>query len=273
MNNFNWKDYLENYPDLKDLDTKEKAWRHYRRYGYLEGRTDKPGININTSNGNPGGRFGNVLFYNIVVSYLSQFLNLKVTYKQQTQTETLLKIKLFDTGENYFDKTFVLTDDNIDSVMDNPQLLLNSNLLIGGYFQTPTVARYIRSIIVPNQVMNDFIFVHVRLGDITGMNEPLEYYQKAISMLPRVKGFITSDSIDHPICKTLIDQFALIPFNETETETITFGSKCKWLVLSKGTFSWWTGILSSGNVYYPYSNKKWHGDIFVFPEWKKIIVN
>ena len=91
-------------------------------------------------------------------------------------------------------------------------------------------------------------------------------------MLPKIKGYISSDSIDHKICKDLISNFDLTPYQGTEVETIKFGSSCKYLVLSKGTFSWWTGILSSGEVYYPDSNKIWHGDIFVFPEWKKIKV-
>jgi hypothetical protein len=276
METFNWEQYLLNYPDLvlSGINNKFNAWRHYCRYGKREKRSDKLNLNINTTKGNLGGRLGNVLFYNIIFSYLSTFSNLQVTYKNQIETETILKIKLFDSGKQVFPKTFVLTDENIDSVMDTPEIIKDKNLIIGGYFQTSTVARYIRSMIVPNEVKNECIFVHVRLGDITGINnEPLCYYQKAISILPKVRGFITSDSIDHPICKTLIDQFALIPFNGTETETITFASCCKWLVLSKGTFSWWMGILSSGEVFYPNSSKKWHGDIFIFSDWKKITVN
>jgi hypothetical protein len=275
MNKFNWQNYLENYPDLvlSGIKTKEDAWNHYQKYGRREKRTDIPGVNINTTKGNLGGRFGNVLFYNFVVNYLAKISNLKVTYKQQTETEEVLKIKLFDTGTHIFGSNFNLTDQIIDTVFKNNEMVKNKNLIIAGYFQTPTVARVIKQTIEPNKILNECVFVHVRLGDIIGSfnNEPYDYYENALNKInPKVKGYITSDSIDHQICKSLMGNFNLVPFNENEVDTIKFGSSCKWLVLSKGTFSWWMGVLSSGEVYYPDSKKVWHGNIFVFPEWKKI---
>jgi len=42
MNEFNWKQYLQNYPDLRKLiKTKEGALNHWERYGKNENRTDK----------------------------------------------------------------------------------------------------------------------------------------------------------------------------------------------------------------------------------------
>jgi len=43
MDYFNWKDYLENYPDLKrsGIDNSKKAERHYLIHGKKEGRTYK----------------------------------------------------------------------------------------------------------------------------------------------------------------------------------------------------------------------------------------
>jgi hypothetical protein len=273
MTNFNWQNYLENYPDLvlAGIQTKDDAWRHYQKYGKNEKRTDRANFNKNTTNENLGGRLGNVLFYNFVASYLSKLNGLKMYYKQQTETENILKIKLFDTGKNFFKESFLLTDKNIDSVFENTEMIKDKNLIIGGYFQTQNIAKLIKNTIKPNKILNECIFVHVRLGDITGKNsEPYNYYSSAIEQINFTKGFISSDSIDHPICKELIKNYNLVPFNENEVETITFASSCKWLVLSKGTFSWWMGILSSGEIYYPDSDKIWHGDIFVFPEWKKI---
>jgi hypothetical protein len=270
METFNWEQYLLNYPDLviSGINNKYSAWRHYIRYGRREKRSDAVGINLNTTHQNLGGRFGNVLFYNLVCDYFAKVSDLCMRYKQQSETENLLKLKLFS-GTNVYKEQLLLTDDNIDSLMENPEL--NKNLVIGGYFQTPTVARYIRSKITPNQITYNLVFVHVRLGDITGINETYEYYHKALSMIPKTKGFISSDSPDHEICQKIMKTFNLKLFCGSEVETITFGSMCKYLVLSKGTFSWWTGVLSSGEVYYPGSTKKWHGDIFVFSDWKKII--
>ena len=42
MDSFNWKQYLQNYPDLKEagIDTPQKAFSHYNRYGINENRSD-----------------------------------------------------------------------------------------------------------------------------------------------------------------------------------------------------------------------------------------
>ena len=40
MESFDWKQYLNNYPDLQHLNTAHKAWIHYNRYGIDENRTD-----------------------------------------------------------------------------------------------------------------------------------------------------------------------------------------------------------------------------------------
>lgn len=37
--NFDWEKYIENYSDLKDIKTKQKAWGHWKKYGMHEGRT------------------------------------------------------------------------------------------------------------------------------------------------------------------------------------------------------------------------------------------
>ena len=41
LKDFNWQQYLQNYPDLQaaGINTRENAWRHYIRYGKHEGRT------------------------------------------------------------------------------------------------------------------------------------------------------------------------------------------------------------------------------------------
>jgi hypothetical protein len=41
MNNFNWRAYIKNYPDLAFIKDGAIAYRHYLQYGIREGRTDK----------------------------------------------------------------------------------------------------------------------------------------------------------------------------------------------------------------------------------------
>ena len=41
MVDFDWKNYIENYPDLQaaGINTREKALKHYTRFGKRENRT------------------------------------------------------------------------------------------------------------------------------------------------------------------------------------------------------------------------------------------
>ena len=41
MDHFNWRTYVNKYPDLSFITDKQTAYRHYNRYGIKEGRTDK----------------------------------------------------------------------------------------------------------------------------------------------------------------------------------------------------------------------------------------
>lgn len=120
---------------------------------------------------------------------------------------------------------------------------------------------------------NNDVYVHVRLGDVTGIHSlPFEYYDTALSNLNGEynQGYISSDSIDHSICQQLIQKYNLKPINYDVVETIQFASTCRHLVLSLGTFSWLIGFFaySSDDIQYPVDKKPWHGNIFVFPEWK-----
>ena len=66
-------------------------------------------------------------------------------------------------------------------------------------------------------------------------------------------------------------KYNLTVFNSGEVETIQFGSSCKHIVLSSGTFLWFIGVFSlDSTIYYPKIKKIWHGDIFIFPEWNEI---
>ena len=48
MDSFNWKQYLQNYPDLKEagITNCEQAWNHYQRFGKQEGRIYNSIMNI-----------------------------------------------------------------------------------------------------------------------------------------------------------------------------------------------------------------------------------
>lgn len=56
MENFNWKNYIERYPDLQEagINTRKKAIRHYNNFGKNENRTDYNRYSLNiTRTSNP----------------------------------------------------------------------------------------------------------------------------------------------------------------------------------------------------------------------------
>lgn len=123
------------------------------------------------------------------------------------------------------------------------------------------------------------IFVIVRLGDVAKRRQrlPLEFYKDAIERLYQqgcYGGYITSDSPNHPDVQHLIEKYNLTLYTSTvPVETINFGKDFNNIILSEGTYCWWVGVLSNAkNVYYNDRRQlfNWHGDIFVYPEWKSL---
>jgi hypothetical protein len=286
METFNYIEYLENYPDLQEagICNLSQAWNHYLYFGLSEGRSDKPCVTINTTKVN--GKFGSILFYNIVCNYIAKCNNLNMDYSEFARTKEL-GIELY-TGKNTYDSTKILTNKNIESIIQN-ESVFSQNIIIHGTFQTGIVADFIRKNVVKSKSKiinlnghsqryssNNDLFVHVRINGIANSNdfEPFEYYDLAISKITFFKnGYISSDSITHPICTKLIRKYNLIVIDSNEIEVIQFGSTCKWLVLSKSTFSWFIGVFGFySTIYYPErlgKNNK-HSNIFIFKDWNKI---
>ena len=80
------------------------------------------------------------------------------------------------------------------------------------------------------------------------------------------KGYIATDSPNHENIKYLTEKYNLTLVTYNEHDTILFGSTCKDVILSLGTFSWMLGLFSfyCENIYYmnPRCVKYWHGPIF-----------
>ena len=123
---------------------------------------------------------------------------------------------------------------------------------------------------------NNDVFIHVRLGDVPFHNPGFAYYDRVLSGLEFRTGYITSDTINHPICLALIRKYRLQIINpHAQIEDILqLGSTCKHIILSAGTFSWLIGMLGfHSQVYYPdpAQKRRWHGCIFeCMPGWIKI---
>jgi hypothetical protein len=122
---------------------------------------------------------------------------------------------------------------------------------------------------------NNDVFLHIRLGDVIQHNPGFKYYDKVLSSLEFNKGYIASDTSNHEICMKLKEKYANIEIlNSNEVDTILFGSTCKHVVLSHGSFSAIIGYMAFfSDVYYPMyeSNKNWYGDMFTnIPGWIRV---
>lgn len=229
-----------------------------------------------------GGRLGNQIIRNVAVSIIAEKFNLKVDYKS-VDSINKLGITLFN-GINQYEKNEVLTDNNYLTILNSDSVDYNLNPVIA-FLQTKEITNlvydYLHSDIVKSNIIlknnfrerynnNNDLFVHVRLGDVKHLNPGIQYYTNFINTIHFDNLYISTDSITHTLIKKLLAVYPstrLIYYDETAT--IQFGSTCKHILLSHGTFSAIIGYLGFfSTVYYPQPAKReWHGDIFSIKNW------
>ena len=155
-----------------------------------------------------------------------------------------------------------------------------NHYVINDFFQNPDFvslfAEEIKSTIKIPQAkrISGSVLCHARLGDCdnTTRRLPYEYYREALRSLTFDNGVITSDSPAHPDIKSLADEFKLEISDLSPIETLLISNMYEKCVLSEGSFSWWIGLLSGASeilINKRLRKNAWHGDIFVFPEWKQ----
>ena len=228
------------------------------------------------------GRLGNQFIRNLAVSLVAEKNDLNVKYCNNHLFDKL-GIHLFS-GTNDYDTIEDLTDENYFSIYNNDiKFNLNPNK---AFFQTKEITNLIydylhnnkKRIIEKNPFKsryenNNDLFIHVRLTDVKDNNPGINYYLNAIKNIKFDKLYIATDEKTHDIIKTL---FQLYPAELVECDEITtfqFGSTCKNIVLSHGSFSAVIGYLSFfSTVYYPEfkQDKIWHGDMFSIEKWNKL---
>lgn len=248
------------------------------------------------SNHHTLGRFANQFFRNVASHFIAKKNDIQFNYSCEKELDDL-GFSLYKEGKNTYetDNTISIQEHEIMDYIENPEKMIHSNIIMTGYYQIKDLCFYLKKYFMDNeerrqQIMeknpyqsrynqNDDLFIHVRLGDIiqNGWNHSFDYYDSLMDDIykkyPIQKGYISSDSLEHEICQRLIEKYNLTVFNDDEVHTIQFGSSCKYIVLSNGTFSWLIGFLGFfSTIYYPDPTMKpiWHGDIFVFPEWNKV---
>jgi hypothetical protein len=234
------------------------------------------------------GGIGNQLF-----QYAAGLLQKKVNSgtlllcKAENSHDTLDYRYLFNEGLEYNARTplcLTLYQENSFGVW-NPEDYKVDIVLLYGYFQNYNILKPIlnelkssilRSLepfrkfsIIPNSG-----FIHVRRGDYLKLKDshhiqPLEYYKKAISLLPNINNwYLFSDDLEWCKSQELFKNMNVTYINENTLYTLAFMSMVTdGAIIANSTFSWWGAYLGVGtkNVVYP---KKWFEDISpdLFPE-------
>lgn len=234
---------------------------------------------------NGPGRLGNQIIRNLAVSIVAEKHNLCVTYGSNDAMKDL-GIQLF-VGKNNYDNTIAITDENYFDILEQKQL--HSNLdPNNNYFQTKLITTMLYDhlrcekddIIKKNRFnerydANDDLFIHIRLTDVESCNPGLTYYTNTIDKIKYNNIYVATDDKEHKMIKELISMYKNVQIvNYKEIETMQFGSTCKNIILSHGSFSAIIGYLSFySKIYYPEydETKMWYGDMFsVDADWNKV---
>lgn len=189
-------------------------------------------------------------------------------------------------GKKEFSTTQAVSDDDIlDMIEGKIVLTFNITLTNSCYFQSKRHSLYLYDYLQSIQPQikqknpfqerynsNNDVFIHIRLGDATQWNPGYEYYANVLSSITFENGYMSSDSLNHDICTRLQRQFNLKEFDKDIPTTFQFGSTCKHIVLSHGSFSAMIGYLGfNSEIYYPSFKSIWHGDMFCIPHWHPLL--
>lgn len=226
---------------------------------------------------NYGGRLGNNLFQFFCAKILSDKFNLFILNPLKSNI-----IPHINKDCKNFNKELIVTEENFFEVLNKEYV--DCNLSLQDWFQNEKVVDLFSenknklNIFKNYDEKNNDVFVHIRLGDLFQPHSGVgcrflsyDYYDSILQNLKFNKGYVSSDSPENDVVKSLIEKHNLELYHDTPENTIIFASHFNNKVLSLGTFSWWIGFLGSQkNVICPDQDKntKWHGKIFTVDNWR-----
>lgn len=175
-------------------------------------------------------------------------------------------------------------------IEDRPE----KNVTVGMYLQS---FKYFRDYEVPFRLNTEnwgkqwtkeksiFIGIHIRRGDYLtdnyheGLTPPIEYYTAAIEYIKnklrkeirKSSFFVASDDISWVKSQSVFDGMVITQEGFRPEEDMAILSACEHLILSAGTFSWWSAYLSNSNkqfsdsikIYYSEPNREWKREFLV----------
>tara|TARA_A100001015_G_scaffold285710_1_gene353565 strand:- start:1113 stop:1946 length:834 start_codon:yes stop_codon:yes gene_type:complete len=254
-----------------------------------------------------GGRLGNQFMRNFIIYYLVKKYNFKISAKYSDEDKFIALGLPFVNQDNNIkcDKEEILSINALESIkkltkLSDIKLNWGTKYYLSGrsYFQSRKYAKFIlHQFNKKNNIMikgyckknkykkrfqrNNDLFIHVRSGNFFRKNPPtipkIDYYDYILEKLKDQYEniYVCSDDPNDSIVRSLVTNYgAKVPeINNNMIDTILFGSTCKHVVLSSGSFSFMIGLFSyfSENVFYSINagkfgkklNKKWHPDYYM----------
>ena len=210
------------------------------------------------------GRLGNQIIRNLALSILAEKYNLYAEYSSYDDINNKLGIELF-VGNKKYDKTVVVNNNNYMDYYNN-NIKNDANFdFMKDFFQSEEITTILYNhlnnkminIINKNPYKeryknNNVLFLHIRLGDAKEWNVGIEYYIHCINLLKYDYIYIGSDNLNDDLIKKIKALYTnIILVDKNPIETIQFGSTCKNIILSHGSFSALIGYLGFfSNVYF-----------------------
>jgi len=234
------------------------------------------------------GRYGNQLCPYFVGRIISENLQFQLFGPTESDREFMLHgidLNYQQSGYRYYgepiqqlgnhsissDDVFIHPDFNIFDVINDKT---PRKIILDGYFQRYKFFTPFRNDIVKwfNQtsyMVNEHdVAMHIRIGDLLiGNNRkhllPFEYYDEALNQINNIEKLtICTDSPEHDFIQHLLNKYNATLFRDNEKNTISFLSAHNNLILSQGTFSFWSGFFCNGtNIICPIPKTGWSSDV------------
>ena len=227
------------------------------------------------------GRLCNQIIRNLALSILAEKYDLYVQYSRYDDINNKLGIKLF-IGNKKYNKTVVIKDNNYMNYFNNDiENDANFNFMTN-FFQTQEITSILHNHLTTNMKniidknpykerykSNNDIFLHIRLTDAKKImlrvwgklttQILMDYYTHCINSIKYDNIYIGSDDFNDEIIKKIKTLYpSVILIKKNPIETIQFGSTCKNIILSHGSFSAVIGFLGFfSNVYFLDKRSGW----------------
>jgi hypothetical protein len=143
------------------------------------------------------------------------------------------------------------------------------NTNINGYFQTEKYFKHIREEILNDftlkenftKPLDEYISLHVRRGDYLNLPLhhpvcPIEYYSKAIGMLPDLPIVVVSDDIEW--CKKSLNADLYLE-GTSSTNDLFVMTQANHNIIANSSFSWWGAWLNKNSDKIVIAPQKWLG--------------